>query len=489
MVTSHNIVKKRKESVKALRNLNGKNAKQKLRQTSEKLGAKMKRDANTHPQTVHIEDDLRGKLKKSQLGNRNVIKKGAKEISTINKSTVQFPKRSNRQSEKIFLAKSEKHVDSNHNLESEGGENTKRMSHNVSTKGLKRKRPNNDDVESSKNIASGENVVSKAVGRKSLKRRKRSRVVETTDTLNLNDLSREHILQCISVIFHLTEEQLKSKNALFEGESQPIFMQVTCIRVPKTSRRNMRVLLPHSVVSPDDEVALFVGDLRRGRRQDFTPTVEHYEDLLRKHNCARVKCVIPMIQVKTEYDQYELKRKLVGSYDHFLADGKISGHLSHLLGKEFYKKRKLPTSIRMHSKDLKHEIEYALRKTTMQLHSSGDTHIIQVGHTSMEGEEILENVLAACSHLSKHYPGGWANIRSVRIKTATSLALPIYTTLKMKNSVKVPVVPPKRPKAYHDVQGELSTFSGDTVVTVTPEGVITVDTKEVETDDESGSVN
>ena len=227
--------------MKALRNLNGKNTKLKLRQTSEKLNAKIKQNANTHPQTAHIKDDLRGKLKKAQLGNKNVIKKDEKEISTVNKSTVQFPKRNNRQSEKIFLSKSENHVDSNHNLESEDGENTKRMSHNVSTKGLKRKRSNNDDVKSSKNIASGENVVSKAVGRKSLKRRKQSNVIETTDTLNLNDLSREHILQCISVIFHLTEEQLKSKNALFEGESQPIFMQVTCIRVPKTSRRNMRV--------------------------------------------------------------------------------------------------------------------------------------------------------------------------------------------------------------------------------------------------------
>ena len=59
----------------------------------------------------------------------------------------------------------------------------------------------------------------------------------------------------------------------------------------------------------------------------------------------------------------------------------------------------------------------------------------------------------------------------------------------MKNSVKVPVIPPKRPKAYHDVQGELSTFSEDTVVTITPEGDITVDIKEEESDDESGSVN
>ncbi|KOX67263.1 hypothetical protein WN51_00032, partial [Melipona quadrifasciata] len=188
-------------------------------------------------------------------------------------------------------------------------------------------------------------------------------------------------------------------------------------------------LLPHSIVSSNDEIALFVGDLQRGKRKDYEPTVEHYEDLLRNCNCTKIKTIIPMNQVKTEYDQYELKRKLVGSYDHFLVDGKIAGHLSHLLGKEFYKKRKLPTSIRMHSKDLKHEIDYALRKTAMQIHSCGDTHIVQIGHTSMERKQVLENILATCSYLSKNYPGGWTNIRSIRIKTSSSLSLPIYTTL------------------------------------------------------------
>lgn len=144
-----------------------------------------------------------------------------------------------------------------------------------------------------------------------------------------------------------------------------------------------------------------------------------------------------MNQVKTEYDQYELKRKLVSSYDHFLVDGKIAGHLSHLLGREFYKKRKLPASIRMESKDLKHEIEHVLKKTAMQLHSFGDTHIVQVGHTFMKEAEILENVLTVCRHLSKHYPGGWTNIRSIRIKTAISLALPIYVTLSKFHLVRL----------------------------------------------------
>lgn len=40
--------------------------------------------------------------------------------------------------------------------------------------------------------------------------------------------------------------------------------------------------------------------------------------------------------------------------------------------------------------------------------------------------------------------------------------------------MEVPVVPPKRPRAYRDVEGELSTFTSDTKVTVKPEGDVIV---------------
>ncbi|XP_068965343.1 ribosomal L1 domain-containing protein 1 [Bombus flavifrons] len=362
------------------------------------------------------------------------------------------------------------------NKKSRNEKNPKIISDRTLKRTLKSSEKNN--VQNKTKISSYTKAISEITESRKRKREDRISDEENTDCLHLSDLSKEHISQCISVINHLTEEQLKNNNALFDDESQSIFMQITCIRVPKTPRRCIRILLPYSIVSSNDEIALFVGDLQRGRRKDYEPTIEYYEDLLRKHNCTKIKAIIPMNQVKTEYDQYELKRKLVGSYDHFLVDGKIAGHLSHLLGREFYKKRKLPTSIRMHSKDLKHEIDYALRKTVMQIHSYGDTHIIQIGHTSMKKEEIIENILATCSYLSKNYPGGWANIRSIRIKTSSSLGLPIYTTLKNKCLVRVPIVQPKRPKAYRNVSGELSTAPGIVSVTVTPEGdVITVKKK------------
>lgn len=171
--------------------------------------------------------------------------------------------------------------------------------------------------------------------------------------------------------------------------------------------------------------------MERGRRKDYELTVEHYKNLLDEHGCTRVNEIIPINRVKTEFDQFELKKKLVGSYDHFLVDGRIAGFMSHLLGKHFIKRRKLPTSIRMDSKDLKHEIDYALRKTSMHLHSNGDTHLVQIGNTSMSEKEIMTNILATCKDLDMYYPGKWANIRALRLKSTTSLALPFYMTLSM----------------------------------------------------------
>ncbi|XP_014612986.1 PREDICTED: ribosomal L1 domain-containing protein CG13096-like [Polistes canadensis] len=294
------------------------------------------------------------------------------------------------------------------------------------------------------------------------------------DDINLKDLSKEHIQQCILAIFHLTKEQLKDTNVLFSDEYQPIFMQVTCIRIPQVPRRQVRILLPNSVVSSEDDIALIVCDLEKGRRKDYEPTVNYYKELLEKCGCTKIKDIIPMNQLKTEYDQYELKRKLVASYDHFLVDGRIAGHVSHLLGKIFYNKRKLPTSVKMDKKDLKSEIDYALRKTSMRLHSLADTHVIQVANTSMKKKHILDNVLAVCNQLTKTYPGGWSNIRAIRLKTPIGLGFPIYMTLKNKNTVYIPVVKPKRPKAYCNVEGELTTLSSNANVVVTPEGNVIV---------------
>lgn len=76
------------------------------------------------------------------------------------------------------------------------------------------------------------------------KRKRTSSETETTESskeFNLKELSKSQILECISAIFHLTEEQLKETTSLLAEETQPIFMQVTSVRVPQMPSRRMRM--------------------------------------------------------------------------------------------------------------------------------------------------------------------------------------------------------------------------------------------------------
>lgn len=188
-------------------------------------------------------------------------------------------------------------------------------------------------------------------------------------------------------------------------------------------------VLPHSMINSTDDVAIFVADLVAGRKQDFEKTVEHWEEKFREKGVTGIKQIIPMNQVKTEYGQFEMKKKLAMSFDHFLVDGRICGHLSHLLGSSFFKRRNHPTPVHIERADLKREIDIALRKTCMTIHSFGDSHSVQIGTISMKSPKLADNVWATCTSLAAEYPGGWANVRAVHIKTSISPSIPIYMNL------------------------------------------------------------
>lgn len=140
-----------------------------------------------------------------------------------------------------------------------------------------------------------------------------------------------------------------------------------------------------------------------------------------------------MRQVKVEYDQYELRRKLLGQFDYFLADARISKHLNQKLGKIFTNKRKNPTPIRLDAKNLKKEIERGLSKTLMPINSDGDTFTVKIGHTDQKIEQITENILTAVKKLATSFPGKWENIRTIILKAHGILPIPIYISLRKYN--------------------------------------------------------
>ncbi|XP_001603368.1 ribosomal L1 domain-containing protein CG13096 [Nasonia vitripennis] len=304
------------------------------------------------------------------------------------------------------------------------------------------------------------------------KKRKQPETEEQKSGLNLN---KKEVVNFVKALIKVIETEQQKKKTLFDSEKPPILMNVNCFKVPKVPLHQHRIKLPHSMISSTDDIAIFVKDLKRGRKRDPEDTVRHYEDIFQQHGITQIKAIIPINQVKTEYRQFEMRRRLFNSYDHFLVDGRISGHIAHLLGKQFREKRKLPTSIPMERKNLKEVIDSSLKKTCIQIHGHGDSSIIQIGTCSMKVEHIADNILAVVEDLSKNFPGGWENIRSLRIKAPLSLAIPIYVSLKSRNEVEVPVLTPKRPKAYHEVEGELSTYTSNVKVHVAPDGSVRVE--------------
>ncbi|XP_067005337.2 ribosomal L1 domain-containing protein 1 isoform X2 [Anabrus simplex] len=240
--------------------------------------------------------------------------------------------------------------------------------------------------------------------------------------------------------------------------------------------------VPHTLLKDTSDVCLFVADLKKGKKEDHEPTLAHYRDLLERNGVTGITQIIPVRQLKVEYDQYEMKRRLCDQFDCFLSEAKVSGHVRHLLGKEFVKKRKYPTPLKLNAKDLKKEFAKAMSKTVLNLHGKGNCSVMTVGHSKMAPQQITENILTVAAGLAREYPGGWDNIRSLNIKTPKSLPIPIYLTLKSSNTLDVPEVKPKRPKAAEPMEDELSTFPGARVK-VLPSGKVLVTKDENEEED------
>lgn len=89
----------------------------------------------------------------------------------------------------------------------------------------------------------------------------------------------------------------------------------------------------------DSEIALFVKDLKRGRRLDFEPTIQHYESLLEKDGVAKKYriTIISVSQLYNEYATFELRRKLSYLYDKLLVDSAVAAHVNIQF---FYSKHK-----------------------------------------------------------------------------------------------------------------------------------------------------
>ena len=198
--------------------------------------------------------------------------------------------------------------------------------------------------------------------------------------------------------------------------------------------------IPHSLRSDETlEMCFFVRD------QDKAAIKEK----LKANPIPGLTKVMSLKKLKTHYKRFEDRRKLVASYDLFLADDRIIPSLSKPLGKIFYQRKKQPVAVRVENEHLRNCIEHA-RDSTFMFLSMGPCVAVRIAHTGMEVDEIVANVMSGIKHAVEKIPRKWKNIQGIYLKTVDSVALPLYNALpdpsfKIATTTATPVLAAAEP--------------------------------------------
>ncbi|KAE9585072.1 hypothetical protein Lal_00018067 [Lupinus albus] len=207
---------------------------------------------------------------------------------------------------------------------------------------------------------------------------------------------------------------------LFDQDDEFVYLILTLKKVPPKGRVNPhKVPLPHSLTSEFSERCLIIDD-----RPKSNLTKADSQKKIKSENIPISK-VLKLSKLASDYRAFEAKRKLCNSYDMFFADKRIVPLLPRLLGKQFFKKKKIPVPLDLKKNNWKEQVEKACSSGLLTLRT-GTCSVVRVAKLSMERDEIVENVVAAIDGVIEIIPKKWGNVRSFHVKLLESLALPVY---------------------------------------------------------------
>lgn len=139
-----------------------------------------------------------------------------------------------------------------------------------------------------------------------------------------------------------------------------------------------------------------------------------------------IKKVLGLQSLRTKHKSFTQRRELLERFDVFFADDRILPMLTKALGGKFFDKKKQPIPVKLTRKEaLPFAIQKCLSSTFMYL-SAGTCVTIKAGNTGMPPAKLLANIQSICSVAPTKVPRKWSNVRSISIKTSSSVALPIY---------------------------------------------------------------
>nr|XP_043615270.1 putative ribosome biogenesis protein C8F11.04 [Erigeron canadensis] len=208
-------------------------------------------------------------------------------------------------------------------------------------------------------------------------------------------------------------------------EDDSIYLILTLQKIPSQKRVNPNKLpLPHPLYPPSSaaEICLIIDD-----RPSSNLTSKSAKQKIRDEAIPVTK-VIKLSKLKTDYKPFESKRKLCDSYDLFFADKRVIPLLPKLLGKQFFKKKKLPLGVDLTHNNWKEQIERGC-SSGLLFFRTGTCCVIRVAKVSMERDQIVENVSAAVEGAIELVPKKLLGVRSLHLKFSDSVSLPLYQSL------------------------------------------------------------
>ncbi|KAL3502894.1 hypothetical protein ACH5RR_037343 [Cinchona calisaya] len=234
---------------------------------------------------------------------------------------------------------------------------------------------------------------------------------------------RERVVAAVIALQKWKEALSSSQKPQLLPDDDFIYLSLTLKKIPLKPRTNpFKIPLPNPLSDSNSELCLIIDD-----RPKSNLTSETAKKIIKSQNLP-VSKVIKLSKLKSNYKPFEAKRKLCDSYDLFLVDRRVVHLLPKLLGKFFFKKKKLPLPLDLSHKNWKEQIERAMGCGLLYMRT-GTCCVMKVGKLSMENEEIVENVVKGIDGVVNVVPKKWGGVRSLHLKFSDSLALPLYQAL------------------------------------------------------------
>ncbi|XP_061353970.1 uncharacterized protein LOC133298657 [Gastrolobium bilobum] len=237
-------------------------------------------------------------------------------------------------------------------------------------------------------------------------------------------VSSETVAKAVDSLLKWRNSQSETqKPKLFDEDEEFVYLILTLKKIPQKGRVNpYKIPLPHSLLSPFSEQCLIIDD-----RPKAQLTKAQAQNKIQSGSIPISK-VLKLTKLASDYRPFEAKRKLCNSYDLFFADKRVVPLLPRLLGKQFFKKKKVPVALDLKKSNWKEQVQKACSSGLLSL-STGTCSVVRVAKLSMERDDIVSNVVAAIDGITEVVPIKWSNVRSFHVKLLESLALPVYQTV------------------------------------------------------------